>query len=172
MQVKKLSIKTEDDSNGVFEEFARKVKEGQARSRSDNTATRSSKRVPIFSSKYDDTFSRVRVAVENLGKRKKSVPEQADSGQVQKLSLVHAPDGESFWVSEGPVLKNLLDLHEALQNISEEQYDYHARGESNDFSKWVEEVLCDGNCARALEIARDRDHAKQLLTTHLKVYAL
>ncbi|HET8574991.1 MAG TPA: hypothetical protein VFM02_02335 [Candidatus Paceibacterota bacterium] len=90
----------------------------------------------------------------------------------QKLTLVYAADDAAFWVNDGPILKNLRDLHDALGAISDDQYAYHAEGESNDFAKWVEEVLCDGDCAQALAEAKTRDHAQKAVAARLRIYVM
>jgi hypothetical protein len=97
----------------------------------------------------------------------------AKGNEVHKLTLVHAGDDTSFWVNQGPVLKNLKDLEDALELISEEQYEHHARDkEDNDFARWVNEVLCDGECAREIGKAHDRKKAKDAVRTRLRVYEI
>ena len=54
---------------------------------------------------------------------------------------------QCFWVNNGPVLKNLEELSNALEGISDETYRHHANSERNDFSKWVGEVIGDKKIA-------------------------
>ncbi len=82
--------------------------------------------------------------------------------------LIDAPPDKCFWVNGGLVLKNLRELHDALtQSISEEQFAHHVSGDRNDFARWVEEVLGDATCAKALRRARTRQGALQALAARL-----
>lgn len=89
----------------------------------------------------------------------------------KRLRLIHASEDSSFWVNQGPRLRNLLDLHDAFEAITDEQFYHHVRSESdNDFSRWVEEVLCDGECAVSLKKAKDKRKAKEIIAKRLRIY--
>ena len=62
----------------------------------------------------------------------------------------------SFWVNNSNVLKNLDELQNALETMTEETYRYHVNKEKNDFSKWVDEVIGDKKLAKDLQSARNR----------------
>jgi len=87
-----------------------------------------------------------------------------------KQPLVHATGKECFWVHNGPVLTNLMDLHEALSQMDVESYEYHAKGETNDFAEWVERVLGDNTCASALRRAKKQATAVTVVKRHLARY--
>jgi hypothetical protein len=61
-----------------------------------------------------------------------------------------------FWVWNGPVLKDLGDLRDALREMSDEQFDYHTKRAGNDFARWVRDVLGDHDCAKKIENAASR----------------
>ena len=73
--------------------------------------------------------------------------------------LEDVPVEKAFWVNNGPVLKNLYELGDALQNMSDETYMHHANKEKNDFSKWVDEVVGDNRLAKDLLSARNKESA-------------
>lgn len=73
--------------------------------------------------------------------------------------LADVPAEKAFWANNGPVLKNLYELQDALQNMSDDAYVHHANKEKNDFSKWVDEVIGDGRLAKDLLSARNRESA-------------
>ena len=86
--------------------------------------------------------------------------------------LVHAPPEKCFWVNHGPVLKNLQELRDALtHNISDGQFAYHVGPGRNDFAGWVEAVLDDAACARALRRAKTRRGALRAVRVSLAIYA-
>jgi|SRR3989344_3899526 len=86
-------------------------------------------------------------------------------------TLVTASKESCFWVNQGPVLKNLRELHDALKSdITDTQYKYHVGKGKNDFANWVSEVLGDKECAAKLYGARSRKSAVALLEECLQAY--
>lgn len=90
----------------------------------------------------------------------------------KKQPLVHAAGDQCFWVSGGPILSTLVDLERALSEMDEALYKYHATGEQNDFAEWVEHVLSDPTCAKALRKARKPGSAATVIKRRLTVYEL
>lgn len=88
----------------------------------------------------------------------------------KKQPLVHASGERCFWVSNGPVLTNLLDLEAALREMDDALYQYHAGGDQNDFAEWVEWVLSDKTCANGLRKARKPKSAATVVKRRLTVY--
>ncbi|MBI3051642.1 hypothetical protein HYY74_04235 [Candidatus Woesearchaeota archaeon] len=62
----------------------------------------------------------------------------------------------AFWVNNGPILKNLQELSEALRHMQDDQFVHHVNREKNDFCKWIDEVIGDHHLAAALGKARTR----------------
>ena len=55
-----------------------------------------------------------------------------------------------FWCEDGRYLKNLKELKEALEQMTEEIYRYHVDETKNDFSDWVRDVIGDEKLSRDL----------------------
>jgi hypothetical protein len=89
-----------------------------------------------------------------------------------KKDLVYADGSTAFWMTNGQILNSLVALRDALDEMEKTVYDYHAGGAHNDFANWVDTVLADAACARALEKARTPKSAKTVVVKHLKVYAV
>jgi len=68
----------------------------------------------------------------------------------QKLSIVNADDASCFWVNNGPILKNIRDLKNALLAMSEDTFKYHVNEEKNDFANWFRDILKDNVLANKL----------------------
>ena len=68
----------------------------------------------------------------------------------EKLAVINAKDELRFWINNGPILKNLEDLKNALKKISEKTFKYHVNKEKNDFANWVKNVLSDKILANKL----------------------
>lgn len=97
-----------------------------------------------------------------------AVPAKPPRKRAAAAVLADAPPDKCFWVNGGPILKNLRDLRDALaQSVSDEQFAYHVGGERNDFALWVEEVLSDATCAKALRRARTRQAAVKAVAARL-----
>ena len=104
---------------------------------------------------------------------KKSVSKKKSSAKKTKgkPSLLRAPEDKCFWVNEGPVLADLRDLHAALLTMNNDQFFYHVHDEINHFADWVEWVLADASCAKALHKAGpNKKKAAKVVSTHLKHY--
>lgn len=86
-------------------------------------------------------------------------------------TLVYAKNEQSFWVSNGEVLNSLTALYQALASMDEEVFTYHVTKDKNDFSDWVEVVLCDEVCASDLRKAKNPDKACMVVAKHLKKYS-
>ncbi len=73
--------------------------------------------------------------------------------------LGDASPEQCFWVNNGQILKNLEELANALQSMSDETYRYHANKEKNDFSKWLSEIIGDKKLANDLLSSKSRGSA-------------
>jgi len=90
--------------------------------------------------------------------------------KTEKLALIQADENSSFWISNGPILKNIKDLADALGNMSEELFAYHVNAEKNDFAVWAENVLKDDVLARNLAKSKTLKAAIKAVSGRLKKY--
>lgn len=88
-----------------------------------------------------------------------------------KKSLVVAEGDRRFWVWQGPVLKDLKGLRDALLKMKDNQFAHHVNKEKNDFARWVGEVLQDQVCARALTKVRTKTKTLEKVEDALKNYS-
>lgn len=98
----------------------------------------------------------------------KSVPKKS----VGKKTLVYADSKTSFWIVDGQILNSLMALQNVLSSMEKEVYAHHVTKDRNDFADWVEKVLEDGDCAKALRSAKTVSSAKTVVVKHLKTYTL
>ena len=97
-----------------------------------------------------------------------AIPAKPPRKRAAAVVLADAPLDKCFWVNCGPILKNLRELREALaDSISDEQFAYHVARDRNDFAVWVEEVLGDATCAKALRRARTRQASLRAVAARL-----
>ncbi len=82
---------------------------------------------------------------------------------VRKKVLGEAPEEHHFVVADGKRLKNIIELADALETMSEEIFRHHANEFKNDFSTWVKDVFYDHS------LAEDIVRAKNKLETQITI---
>jgi len=76
-----------------------------------------------------------------------------------KKYLCDAAPEQCFWVNNGPILKNMEELANALPDMAEDTFRHHVNNEKNDFSSWVRDIIGDANLANDLLSSKNRDSA-------------
>jgi len=69
-----------------------------------------------------------------------------------------APE-QSFWVNNGPILKNMEELANYLPDISDDTFNHHVNSDKNDLSNWIKDVIGDEKLANDLFSSRNRESA-------------
>lgn len=128
------------------------------------------KKTTKAASKKEAVKKSVKTAASKRTDSKKAVTKK--TAQKTKKELVYADNARSFWVSDGQVLNSLIALRDALDAMEKEVYGFHAGPVQNDFAVWVEQVLCDADCAKDLGKAKTKKSAKTAVVKHLKFYAV
>jgi hypothetical protein len=67
-----------------------------------------------------------------------------------KSMLADVPESKSFMLNDGQAIKNLSELKEAIEQMSEETFRYYVSKGKNDFANWVRDVVRDEQLAAAL----------------------
>ena len=75
---------------------------------------------------------------------------------IRKKVLGEAPEEHHFVVADGKKLKNVLELADALETMSEEIFRHHANEFKNDFSSWVKDVFYDHSLAEDISRAKTK----------------
>ncbi len=92
--------------------------------------------------------------------------------RVRDRKLISVNDASCFWVNNGPILRNLKDLRDALLTMSKETFRYHVNEEKNDFAVWVREVLKDTALANKLAKVKTLKTAAKTVEKRLKEYGV
>ena len=82
---------------------------------------------------------------------------------IRKKVLGEAPVEQHFIVADGRKLKNIIELADALETMSEEIFRHHANEFKNDFASWVKDVFYDHS------LAEDMTRAKNKLETQIAI---
>ena len=75
---------------------------------------------------------------------------------IRKKILGEAPVEHHFVVADGRKLKNIIELADALETMTEEIFRHHANEFRNDFSTWVKDVFYDHSLAEDISRAKNR----------------
>ena len=73
-----------------------------------------------------------------------------------KLFLQDVPENNYFWVASGIKLKNLVDLADALESMTDDVFNCHVNDSKNDFSCWIKDCIKDIVLAEALLAAKSK----------------
>ncbi len=90
-----------------------------------------------------------------------------DTIKPKKILYDVAPD-KCFWVHNGPIIKNLRELPDALKNMSDEIFKHHVNKQKNDFSTWIRDVVGDRELAASLKRIRSRTGVIKKVKERLK----
>lgn len=113
-----------------------------------------------------------KVVAKKTPAKKVAVAKKTTKKAPMMTPLVYADNSESFWLSDGQILNNLVALKDALSTMNASVYAHHATAGKNDFAQWVEEVLGDASCAKSLRSAKTPASAKTAVVKHLKNYSI
>jgi len=78
-----------------------------------------------------------------------------------------APPEQCFWVNNGPILKNIGELANALPEMNDESFRHHVNKEKNDFSSWIEDTIGDQKLANDLLSSKSRDSVLKKIRSRL-----
>lgn len=85
--------------------------------------------------------------------------------------LADVPAEYAFWCNDGRIVKSMRELKEALEQMGDELYVYHANAEKNDFSVWAKDVLIDEKLARDLSRSANRLEAARCVAARVAFLA-
>ncbi len=71
---------------------------------------------------------------------------------IRKNIAGHAPEEYHFVLADGKKLKDMLELVESLEDMTEDVYRHHANEMKNDFSNWIRDIFNEHELAD--EVAR------------------
>ena len=79
------------------------------------------------------------------------------------MALVDADGDKRFFCQDGSISKNLTELVDCLNNMTEEVFHHHVSSEKNDFSNWIRDVLGDATLAIKLGSATSSSEAGKIV---------
>ncbi len=90
------------------------------------------------------------------------------SKEEAKRILSNVPPEKSFWVNNGPVLRNVIELATAAKKLAPQQFIHHINNAKNDFAKWVDDVIRDSELAKQLRRIKTKDELAHVVKNRLR----
>jgi hypothetical protein len=87
--------------------------------------------------------------------------------QDDKKLLANVPEEYVFWCTDGRILRNMIELQEALDTMVEEVFVFHVNTTKNDFANWVRDIIKDEKLASDLQKAQGRIQAKKHVASRI-----
>ena len=113
--------------------------------------------------KKSDRMAKKRDKGYSKSNSKQKKPLQSIEVIIRKKVLGEDPEEHHFVVADGKKLKNIIELADALETMSEEIFSHHANEFKNDFASWVKDVFYDHS------LAEDISRAKNSLETQIAI---
>ena len=82
--------------------------------------------------------------------------------------LADASPEQCFWVNNGPIIRNLSEMANALACMKDEIFSHHVNKEKNDFGNWVRDVLKDEELANNITSVRSKEKILKKVQSRLK----
>ena len=81
-----------------------------------------------------------------------------------KKDLLKDADKEHyFYLCDGNVIKNVLDLSKHIEKMSDEVFGHHVNDMKNDFSSWINDIYSDEKLANNMLETTDKDKTQIVL---------
>jgi hypothetical protein len=97
--------------------------------------------------------------------RKKKTTAAAQSAAQEEKSekyLTNVPEEFCFLCHDGQVFRNIHELIDGFDRMSDDIFAYHCNENKNDFWRWVVDVIQDEKLAEDLKNAKSRQEAKDI----------
>ncbi len=85
----------------------------------------------------------------------------------KKDILKNANADHYFFVNDGTVLRNVLDLSKQLDKMADEVFEHHVNGMRNDFSNWIKYVFKEEKLAEELLKTTNKDKTQIILLKYV-----
>ncbi|MBI2663838.1 hypothetical protein HYX10_00665 [Candidatus Woesearchaeota archaeon] len=102
-----------------------------------------------------------------MGNRKNEEPVSKNITELAILRFMEAPSGKQFVLNDGRLLKNIKELADALEHMSDDVFKHHVAPGKNDFSIWVSEVLQENDLADDLTAVDNQLKAQLAVLKHI-----
>ena len=78
-----------------------------------------------------------------------------------------APE-QCFWINNGPIIRNLQEMADALNYMEDQTFMHHINKDKNDFANWVRDVLKDEELAGKLVKIKSKEKILKEIKNRIK----
>ena len=86
----------------------------------------------------------------------------------KQAKVVEAPEESYFWVFNGPILRSINDLSEALGDMTKDQFEFHTKRNGNDFARWIKDVFEEEELAKKVAKLKSKRGIQNAIKKFLK----
>lgn len=86
---------------------------------------------------------------------------------IRKKIAGHAPEEYHFVLADGRKLKDMLELVESFETMTEDVYRHHASEMKNDFSSWVRDIFDEHELADEIAKINNKVDTQMAIMRHL-----
>lgn len=86
-----------------------------------------------------------------------------------KKFLASVPEEYVFRCNDGRILRNMQELKDAFNGMTDDTFTYHSNAEKKDFSNWVRDIIGDERLAKDLEKAANRAQAIRQVASRVSI---
>lgn len=124
------------------------------------------KKVPEKAKKIVKT---VRKVAKNTGKKVLSKVISPSAIEVTITSMVdkEIPKEQHFYLRDGRAIKNVIELIDAFDSMTEEVFRHHVTDVNNDFSNWLHHVFEEEKLAKEVKNAKNKAETQLKLLKHV-----
>jgi hypothetical protein len=92
-------------------------------------------------------------------KKEAEAPAKAKDQQAKYLAKV--PDAHVFYCHDGQIFRDLQDLVNGFDTMTDEIFTYHCNEAKNDFACWIRDIVGDNELSAKLKAVRTKNQAKE-----------
>jgi hypothetical protein len=81
--------------------------------------------------------------------------------------FTEAPEDKKFVLGDGRILKDIKELADSLEHMSDDVFKHHVNAAKNDFSAWAKEVLHEQELSEDLEKIDNQLNAQVTVLKHI-----
>ncbi len=78
-----------------------------------------------------------------------------------------APEDKRFVLKDGRILKDIKELADALEHMSDDVFKHHVNESKNDFCNWAKDVLLEKELAEDLQKIDSQLHSQIAVLKHI-----
>lgn len=110
-----------------------------------------------------------KTAVKKTAKKqvKKAEPKTTVEVTIKRKVLGEAPEEHHFVLEEGKKLKNLYELIDELETMTEETFKKHVNEFKNDFATWIKDIFEANDLSDELRSIQDRMETQKAIMKHI-----